>query len=70
MLKNIMLPYLQKCTPCCIIQVRCCHSAVGGYAPGKGVVLMITYSELFQFCLVIISIVSLVVSITRLNKKK
>ena len=29
------------------------------FAPGKGVLLMLTYSELFQFCMVIIGIISL-----------
>ena len=31
----------------------------------EGVVLMLTYSELFQFCLVVIGIIGLVVQITK-----
>ena len=56
---------------------------VGGYPPkntggeaftpcpnGKGVADLVTFSELFQFCTFIVSLISLIIEIILLTKKK
>ena len=47
--------------------MRLVLSLMRGLAPRKGGLLMITYGEIFQFCLVIIGIVGLFI---QANKKK
>ena len=51
------------------------HTVAGGWPPAlnggfprfgrKGEMLMVTYSELFQFCLVILGVVALVLDATK-----
>ena len=64
-----------RCAGWCGILSVALPATVGGWPlhPGgdfcplqrEGVVLMLTYSELFQFCLVVIGIIGLVVQITK-----
>ena len=55
------------------------HTVAGGWPPAlnggfprfgrKGEMLMVTYAELFQFCLVILGVVALVLDATKRNNR-